>query len=111
MLVAVNICKAATAAVVGTLTIASGRNMVQTRRLCRHPSPGAMKLVRSEKELQSMSRKEVLEVFLHQCKAPTDLRQVEGDWNGRLLCNNGLVRSAVATIRVLLCCSRVMKTH
>lgn len=33
---------------------------------------------------------------MQQCEAPTELQEVEGDWIGRLLCNNGLVCSAVA---------------
>lgn len=96
MIVAANVCKAATTAVIATLAISSGRNMLQTRQLCRERSSPVnivAKPMISVDDLQSMSRKELMQLYLHKCKAPTDLSELEGNWNGHLLANNGLVRS------------------
>ena len=92
-MIVANVCKAAAAAVVGSLAMNMGRNMVETHRLVgsnNHHAPTM--LPTSVAELQKLSRKEVVNLFLHHCEAPADLGDLEGEWNGALLPNNGLVR-------------------
>lgn len=100
-MIVVNACKAAAVAIVGSLAFHSGRNMVQTRQVCRTvDSIGQGTTTKSleggpttVEELQKMNRKELLELFVQQCEAPTKLSEIEGEWNGSLLKNNGLVSS------------------
>lgn len=90
------VAKAAAAALAGSLAFSTGRNMVQTYRLTH----SAEQLLVQEKlrilpitlsELQNLQRKELLQMYVNQCHVPADLSAIEGDWNGFLLKNNGLV--------------------
>jgi len=48
-------------------------------------------------DLKHMKRNEVIALFLS-CPSPTELKQIQGEWDGTLLENNGLVMNNVATL-------------
>jgi hypothetical protein len=104
-MIVVNACKAAAVAIVGSLAYQSGRNMVQTRQICAAAADGAAtaapRLVKhaavegggpmTVEGLQKMNRAELIELFMRDCEAPGEIEEIEGQWNGVLLKNNGLV--------------------
>jgi hypothetical protein len=49
------------------------------------------------KHLQSLNRQELLELF-KSCEVPADLSDIEGEWDGVLLENNGLIMTKVSNI-------------
>lgn len=83
-------------ATVGVLVASSARNMAQTFRFLRMDnqsltfSPPATTAVEAVSRMQSMKRKELLELFMA-CEAPSNISLVIGEWNGRLLENNGWI--------------------
>jgi hypothetical protein len=83
-------------AAVGVLVASSARNMAQTLRILRMDkqsftfSPPATTAVEAVSRMQSMKRKELLELFMA-CEAPSNISLVIGEWNGRLLENNGWI--------------------
>jgi hypothetical protein len=46
-------------------------------------------------DIQTMSRQQILDLYLHHCTVPSDLSILEGEWYGILLNNNGLVRLSI----------------
>jgi hypothetical protein len=106
------VASAAGAAVTATLAFSSGRNMLQTWQTCRQAqqedgrqkltdasaafimatqTQGSIPVREQVKALQSLDRQEVLQLFLWDCEAPANLAELDGDWNGELLENNGVV--------------------
>jgi len=49
------------------------------------------------RDLKHMKRDEVIALFLS-CPSPTDLKQIQGEWDGALLENNGLVMTNFSTL-------------
>ena len=93
----ISVAQAAAAAVAGSLAFSSGRNMFQTHRLSsstQQELPDELLVMPTTvSELQNLQRKQLLQLYLNHCTDPTDLSAIEGDWNGLLLKNNGLVRN------------------
>ena len=98
------IARVAVAALVGSATYSTGRNVYETVQVVskqrRQPIPTVSRssssqqqpLPQSVSELQKLSRQEIIHLYLHYCAAvPSDLIDIEGEWNGALLHNNGLV--------------------
>jgi hypothetical protein len=56
---------------------------------------GSIPVREQVKALQSLDRQEVLQLFLWDCEAPANLAELDGDWNGELLENNGVVLTQV----------------
>lgn len=113
-MIVVTACKAAAVAVVGSLAFHSGRNMVETRQICASvgaiakpgtTGPQATSVTNSRSSsapttvegLQKMNRAELIELFMHHCEAPRGIEEIEGQWNGVLLKNNGLVSEFART--------------
>jgi len=115
------VARAAAAAVTATLALSSGRNMVQTFQVSREhqrsrerslsssiPAPAIHRFSLDSqattasvvKQIEQMNRKELVEVFLS-CEAPTDLSEIQGEWNGVLLDNNGFVMVGSTQTRTL----------
>jgi hypothetical protein len=76
--------------------------MVETRQICAGVTGAQATSVTSSRStmtsapmtvagLQKMNRAELIELFMHQCEAPRSIEEIEGQWNGVLLKNNGLV--------------------
>lgn len=88
------IARVAVAAVVGSVTYNTGRNVYETVNIvAKQPLPSQQTLPQSVSDLQKLSRKEIIHLYLNDCTAlPSDLTNMEGEWNGTLLNNNGLVR-------------------
>lgn len=84
------VAKVAVAAVSASLAFQSGRNMVQTHKVMS--SPNALeKLPQGVADLEQMKRRELLDLYFGHCESPS-LADMEGDWSGVLLKNNGNVR-------------------
>jgi len=49
------------------------------------------------RDLERMKRDELIALFLS-CASPTELKQIQGEWDGRLLDNNGLVLTNVSSL-------------
>jgi hypothetical protein len=108
------IAKAAAGAITATLALSSGRNMLQTFQLSRahqettdtkapwvppslhrhltDPDPTSTTLTANSivSDLEELGRKELVELFLA-CQPPASAAEIEGEWNGVLLENNGFV--------------------
>jgi hypothetical protein len=108
------IAKVAAGAVTATLALSSGRNMLQTFQISRaHQEttdtkapwvPPSLHLHLSDpdststtvkansvvSDLEKLGRKELVELFLS-CQPPANAAEIEGEWNGVLLENNGFV--------------------
>ena len=77
----------------------TGRNMVETVSIARNDAasidagnkifPELSSPEAAVDKLQSLTRKELVQLFTA-CRAPSDLSEIEGEWNGCLLDNNGL---------------------
>lgn len=96
----------AAAAVTAVLAVSSGQNMLQTLQASRkddnsNNNPrtliGAGKLIRPSEttdevvaQIQSLKRHELLEIYFSS-KAPKDLSEIEGQWDGCLLDNNSWI--------------------
>lgn len=98
------VARVAVAALVGSITYNTGRNVYETVQIVSKerqqpssplPIPTLLQsqpLPQSVSELQKLSRQEIIHLYLHYCTAvPSDLIDIEGEWNGALLHNNGLV--------------------
>jgi hypothetical protein len=46
-------------------------------------------------EIQKLSRRELLDIYINDCIVPTDMSMFDGEWHGKLLNNNGLVRGVL----------------
>jgi len=90
------------AAVAATLAFSSGRNIVQTWQACdtnniiNSRSRNLIDFSKGTVEeqvnvIKTLSRKELLQVFLHESHPPNSMMDLDGDWDGVLLENNGLV--------------------
>lgn len=107
------VVNAAVSAVTAVLALSSARNMIQTVQLSRAnqnsiptSTSAAVSLpqilqahLKSDveltaetvvEELQTLKRKELFEIYFGS-RAPRDLSEIEGEWNGILLDNNGWV--------------------
>jgi hypothetical protein len=111
------IAKAAAGAVTATLALSSGRNMLQTFQISRahqettdtkapwvppslhrqsdpdpvtDPTSTTVTAKSVVSDLEELSRKELVELFLS-CQPPANAAEIEGEWNGVLLENNGFV--------------------
>lgn len=88
------------------LTVSSVRNMAQTFQVAKAAAPPFSTWVppatphEAVSQLESMKRKELLELFLS-FKAPSNLSDIEGEWNGCLLENNGWI--LVRTKKMSMC--------
>jgi len=85
---------AAAAATLG-LTVSSVRNMAQTFYISRAPANECSWMPpatahEAVSQIQAMKRQELLKLFLSS-EAPSDVSDIQGDWNGCLLENNGWV--------------------
>ena len=93
------VARVAVAALVGGVTYHTGRNVFETAKIISQqqqqpPSPSQNRLPQSVSELQKLSRHELIHLYLHDCVAlPSNVTSIQGEWNGALLNNNGLVRS------------------
>ena len=87
--------KAAAVAAVGSVALSSGRNMLQTYRISSSAPSPLPDNPTTVKGLQTLSRHELLKLYLHTCQAPRDLEQLNGDWNGVLL-QNGFLLTAIS---------------
>lgn len=91
------VAKAVAAAFAGSLAFSTGRNMLQTQQLLKATDDSFItdntSVPTTVSELQTLQRKQLLQLYLQHCEAPTELSTVAGDWHGVLLKNNGLVRS------------------
>jgi hypothetical protein len=94
----ITIVQAAASIVVLTLAGNTGCNMVQTVLISRDAAsidagskifPEMSSPEAAVEQLQSLKRKELVKMFTA-CRAPSDLSEIEGEWNGCLLDNNGL---------------------
>jgi len=89
----VQIAQAGAMAVVATLAITSTNNILQTiretRKVASLEAPMDVSGLCLE-DLQRMKRQELLRLFLLANKAPS-IEQIEGEWEGMLLENNGRV--------------------
>lgn len=86
------------AAFAANLAYNTGRNVfetVQISRLATTSKDAKLKISSSIPtsiaELESMSRQEVLHLYIDHCVVPSDMSAVDGEWHGKLLNNNGLV--------------------
>jgi hypothetical protein len=95
--------KAAAASAIATLAFGSAQNMWQTLRITRQKdSSPALAGPISVPALQRLNRAELLQLFCsNQCREPT-LREMQGDWNGILLENNGFVM--VRFVKLIIHC-------
>jgi hypothetical protein len=107
------IARAAAGAVTATLALSSGRNMLQTFQISRahqettdikapwippslhrhmsDPDPTSKTDTASVvSDLKELGRKELVELFLT-CQPPANVSEIEGEWSGVLLENNGFV--------------------
>lgn len=106
------IARVAAGAVTATLALSTGRNMLQTFRISRahqetmdakapwippslhrHLSDPTSTTVAANSvvsDLEELGRKELVEIFLS-CRPPANAAEIEGEWNGVLLENNGFV--------------------
>ena len=102
------IVRVAAAALVGSITYQTGRNVYETIQVVssappstasssqsqQSPPPPTQPKPQSVSDLQKLSRLEIVHLYLNSCTAvPSDLTMVEGEWSGTLLRNNGLVSS------------------
>jgi hypothetical protein len=114
MIVTGIITKTVAAAVIGILTFHSGRNIIQTQQLISNTerrqhdqqqlvptvkSASQTAAINSKRQLSAnlndiiaLKRSETLQIYLDQCYIPHSLTYIDGEWNGILLPNNGLVR-------------------
>jgi hypothetical protein len=93
------IVQTAASIVVLTLVGNTGRNMMQTVSISRNHAasidagskifPELSSPEAAVEKLQSLKRKELVQLFTA-CRTPSDLFEIEGEWNGCLLDNNGL---------------------
>jgi hypothetical protein len=112
------VARVAVAAMAASLAFNTGRNVYETVQISRHcttkrdapvldDSDGRTNLLSSSScisealiptsidELESMSRKQIMQLYINHCMAPSDLSVLEGEWHGKLLNNNGLVRTTL----------------
>ena len=95
----VGIAQSITAAVVASLTFHSCRNMLETYQVARSSN-----LISAAEEdfvvpstiqrLQSLQRSQLLKLYVNDCTIPDEKKCesiIDGDWDGILLPNNGLV--------------------
>ena len=101
------IVRVAAAALVGSITYQTGRNVYETIQvvssappstasssLTQQTPPPTQPIPQSVSDLQKLSRLEIVHLYLNSCTAvPSDLTMVQGEWSGTLLRNNGLVSS------------------
>ena len=107
MILLTTIAKAATAAITGTLAVSSAQNIWQTYQISsrvveesssqqqHQHQPGVSPFFGKSsadavQDLQSMKRKELLELFLNS-DAPKSVQEIIGDWDGLLLENNSWI--------------------
>lgn len=97
--------KAATAVIATIVTMNSCRNMIQTyqfasyqsKRQCNNNNNSAkipsIQLSRESivDDIQKLNRLQILKLYFEQCRVPESLDEIDGEWNGILLQNNGLV--------------------
>jgi hypothetical protein len=83
-----------------------GSNILQSRQVTNNMDLPPMHLPSANgessdtvKHLQSLNRQELLELF-KSCEVPADLSDIEGDWDGTLLENNGLIMTKVSDIMI-----------
>jgi hypothetical protein len=93
------VARVAVAAFVGSVTYNTGRNVYETVKIVskqQHHQPSQLSqqpLPQSVSDLQKLSRQEIIKLYLNDCTAlPSDLMNIDGEWNGALLNCNGLVR-------------------
>ena len=112
------VLQVASSVVILTLAAGCGRNMMQTRRHFVHggrsnPSSSHDDVSKTTSlitnlgsplspssvvhNLKSMTRKNLLHIFSNS-HTPLDLSEIEGEWDGCLLDNNGFVMTAVSNI-------------
>eukprot|EP00980_Cylindrotheca_fusiformis_P004033 scaffold880_cov132-Cylindrotheca_fusiformis.AAC.29 len=82
-----------------------GRNMLQTAQVTNQGNASTLNQVGLgcirgnssdvAKHLELLNRKELLQLFTL-CDVPTDLSVIEGEWDGKLLENNGLLMTKVS---------------
>jgi len=109
--------KAAGAAITGILAFSSGRNILQTYRIAKEvssPPSASYSMPQTEplllpknarplavRQLQSLTRPELLRMYLNSCEAPTDDSMnllLDGEWNGVLLSNGPILTPVVGFI-------------
>jgi hypothetical protein len=96
--------QAATSAIILALAGSSGRNMLQTYRVRNNLPvnsdsicfPEIIGPSASVEHLQTMKRKQLIELF-SASKVPSDLSEVEGEWDGFLL-DNGILMTSVSNL-------------
>jgi hypothetical protein len=104
----VSAAQIAASAVILTLAGSCGRNMLQTALLVRSisdssntenllPESACTNPPDTIKHLESLNRKELVELYCLS-RAPSDLSEIEGEWNARLLENNGIVMTTVSNV-------------
>ena len=102
----VAIAKVAASAAVVALAGNCGRNMLQALEVKNADSlpdlstlrlPSTEDPTRTVEYLHSLNRRELLQLFSH-CEAPSDLSGIEGEWEGELLENNGVIMTTVSNI-------------
>jgi len=103
MMVVLSAGKAVLAAVAATLATSSVVNISQTARIMQDSmsvSPLSSRAFRNTQEavsvLQSMSRAELLRVYIASEEPPKTLDVLEGEWDGLLLNNNGPIMTSVS---------------
>jgi hypothetical protein len=95
--------KAATAVIATIVTMNSCRNMIQTyqfasdhsKRQFNNNENSAIQLSRESimDDIQKLNRLQILKLYFEHCREPESLDEIDGEWNGVLLHNNGLVRT------------------
>jgi hypothetical protein len=98
-MIVATVVRAAASAVLATLAYSSTNNMFQARRICsskNHQDNASLQQqhiisVSSMEEFKSLQRKDYLALFCSAaCRCPT-MEELEGDWDGILMENNGRV--------------------
>jgi hypothetical protein len=110
------LARVAVAAIAASVAINSGLNVYETAQISRQSTAkrnfavtNGNRTVRSSNaalaaesciptsiaEIESLSRKQILQLYIDHCVAPSDLSVLDGEWSGKLLNNNGLVRTAL----------------
>jgi hypothetical protein len=94
------------AASVVVLTLAGGctRNMLQTAKVAKLPSPPSPSFPEEAcastdamvNHLQTLNREELVRIFCS-CPPPSDLSKLSGEWNGILLNNNNLGMTSIGS--------------
>ena len=101
-----SVAQIASSAVILALAGSCGRNMLQTANLFNKSTSTGTTLLPSHaystpentvEHLQSLKRRELLEVF-SSSRVCSNLKDVEGEWNGILLENNGMIMTGVSRI-------------